>query len=80
MTNDVNISLLLMLVVMLSKFSGDLFTHSLYHSMLDFKCIPYLESELKIYNENKRYVNVNYIIYSCSIHICIKINYLMTIM
>ncbi|CAL8070215.1 unnamed protein product [Orchesella dallaii] len=54
MTNDINLSVLIMLCVMLSKFSGDLMTHSLDHSMLDFKCIPYLEAELKIYNEGTK--------------------------
>jgi len=55
MTNDINMSLLIMVCVMLSKFVGDLFTHSLYHSALEFKCIPYLESDLKVYHEGKRY-------------------------
>lgn len=55
MTNDINMSLLVMIAVMISKFVGDLHTHSLVHSLLEFKCIPILEPELKIYHNNKRY-------------------------
>lgn len=48
-------SLLVMVSVMLAKFVGDRFTHSLVHSLLEFKCIPILEPELKIYHNNMRY-------------------------
>jgi chloride channel 7 len=54
MTNDINLSLFVMIVVMLSKFIGDMYTHSLVHSMLEFKCVPILEPELKIYHKAKR--------------------------
>ncbi len=58
MSNDINMSLLVMVCVMMSKFVGDLFTHSLYHSLLEIKCIPYLEPDLTVYdNHGEKYVN-----------------------
>lgn len=54
MTNDINMSLLVMVSAMLAKFVGDRFTHSLFHSLLEFKCIPILDPELKIYHNNMR--------------------------
>jgi hypothetical protein len=45
MTNDINLSLFVMIGVMLSKFiddNDDMHTHSLVHSMLEFKCVPIL--------------------------------------
>lgn len=53
-TNDINMAMLIMIVVMVSKFVGDLFTHPFYHSLLEFKCIPYLDAELKLYHKGKR--------------------------
>ena len=55
MTNDINMSLLIMIVVMLAKFVGGLLTHPLYHSMCEFKCIPYLDSTIIVHHEGKKY-------------------------
>jgi len=54
MTNDINMSLLIMIVVMLAKFVGGLFTHPLYHSMCEFKCIPYLDSQINLRYKSKK--------------------------
>ncbi|CAL8095571.1 unnamed protein product [Orchesella dallaii] len=54
MTNDVNFVFLIMVCVLTSKFIGDQFTHSLYHSLIELKCMPFLEPELRIYWEDKR--------------------------
>jgi chloride channel 7 len=54
MTNDINVSLLIMIVVMMSKFIGGMFTHPLYHSMCEFKCIPFLDSEIVVHHKGKR--------------------------
>ncbi|CAG7832930.1 unnamed protein product [Allacma fusca] len=43
-----------MIVVMLSKAIGDYFTHPLYHSLIEFKCIPFLEYQLDIQFEKKK--------------------------
>ncbi|KAM6278094.1 chloride channel protein C-like [Spheniscus humboldti] len=44
-TNDVQSLLLIMLAVMVAKMVGDLFSASLYSSLLKLKCIPYLDVE-----------------------------------
>jgi chloride channel 7 len=43
-----------MIVVMISKAIGDYFTHPLYHSLIEFKCIPFLEYCLDIQFKNKK--------------------------
>ena len=32
-----------MTTIMFAKWVGDLFTHSIYHSILELKCIPFLD-------------------------------------
>ena len=44
-TNDIQFLLLIIVTIMFSKWTGDLLTHSLYHSLLEHKCIPFLDSE-----------------------------------
>merc|ERR1719427_2091683 len=34
-----------MTAIMFSKWVGDLLTHSIYHSLLELKCIPFLDTE-----------------------------------
>ncbi len=53
--------LLIMTAVMCSKWAGDLFTHPLYHAMLELKCIPFLEAEPLVVGKNNagKKVNVN---------------------
>jgi len=58
MTNDVNMCIVIMICVAISKFVGDLFTHPLYHSMLEIKCIPFLEPDLTVYDDEGRKVNL----------------------
>ena len=53
-TNDINLCLLIMIVVMIAKAIGDSFTHPLYHSIIEFKCIPFLELELDIRCHKKK--------------------------
>jgi len=38
----------------LAKFVGGLFTHPLYHSMCEFKCIPYLDSQISVHHNGKK--------------------------
>jgi CBS domain-containing protein len=48
-TNDIQFLLLIMTTIMFSKWIGDLFTHSIYHSLLELKCIPFLEANPVFY-------------------------------
>jgi len=50
-TNDVAFLLPIMVAIMVSKWVGDYITHPLYHSLLELKCIPFLDSEPIVYNE-----------------------------
>ena len=44
-TNDIHQLLLIMITIMVAKWTGDLLTHPLYHALLEFKCIPFLTPE-----------------------------------
>jgi len=44
-TNDIHQLLLIMISIMVAKWTGDLLTHPLYHALLEFKCIPFLTPE-----------------------------------
>lgn len=55
-TNDVQFLLPIMVAIMTAKWVGDLFTHPLYHALLEVKCIPFLDSEPVIMHGKK---NVN---------------------
>ena len=52
-TNDIQFLLLIMITIMFSKWIGDLFTHSIYHSLLELKCIPFLEASPVFYKEEE---------------------------
>ncbi|EFN56864.1 hypothetical protein CHLNCDRAFT_144489 [Chlorella variabilis] len=45
MSNDVRILLPTMVAIMLAKFVADSATHSLYHGLLEVKCVPFLPKE-----------------------------------
>jgi len=51
MTNDVAFLLPLMVAVMIAKWIGDYITHPLYHSLLELYCIPFLDSEPIVYDD-----------------------------
>jgi chloride channel 7 len=56
-TNDIHQLLLIMISIMVAKWTGDLLTHPLYHALLEFKCIPFLAPEpilLKVRVENEK--------------------------
>ena len=46
MSNDVRILLPTMVAIMLAKFVADSATHSLYHGLLEVKCVPFLPKEV----------------------------------
>jgi chloride channel 7 len=45
MTNDVQFLLPIMAAIMVAKWVGDFFTHPYYLSLMEMKCIPYLEAD-----------------------------------
>ncbi|MEE6464043.1 hypothetical protein FKM82_006143 [Ascaphus truei] len=53
-TNDVQSILLIMVAVMVGKTVGDYFNHSLFSSLLQLKCIPYLEAEPSVVHGKKK--------------------------
>ena len=44
-TNDIQFLLLIIITIMFAKWTGDRFTHSLYHSLMEYKHIPFLGEE-----------------------------------
>ncbi|XP_053323002.1 chloride channel protein C-like isoform X2 [Spea bombifrons] len=54
LTNDVQSIMLIMVAVMVGKTVGDYFNHSLFSSLLQLKCIPYLEAEPCVIHEKKK--------------------------
>jgi chloride channel 7 len=53
-TNDVAFLLPIMVAIMVAKWVGDYITHPLYHSLLELKCIPFLDSEPIVYDEQHK--------------------------
>ncbi|KAI7836469.1 hypothetical protein COHA_009686 [Chlorella ohadii] len=45
MSNDVRILLPVMVAIMIAKFVADAATHSLYHGLLEVKCVPFLPKD-----------------------------------
>ena len=41
-TNDIQFLILIIVTIMFAKWTGDIFTHSLYHALMEHKHIPYL--------------------------------------
>ena len=41
----------IMVAILVAKWVGDYITHPLYHSLLELKCIPFLDCEPIVYNE-----------------------------
>ena len=39
-TNDIHQLLLIMITIMVAKWTGDFLSHPMYHALLEFKCIP----------------------------------------
>ncbi len=48
MSNDVRILLPAMVAIMLAKFVADAATHSLYHGLLEVKCVPFLPKDVSL--------------------------------
>lgn len=52
MTNDAALLLPTMAAILVAKWTGDYITRPLYHALLDFKSIPYLDYEPIVYDEH----------------------------
>jgi len=57
-TNDIQFLLLIIVTILFAKWTGDFFTHSLYHSFLEFRCIPFLDAEPVLIKENGKAANL----------------------
>merc|ERR1711962_1365234 len=57
-TNDIQFLLLIIVTILFSKWTGDLFTHSIYHSLLEFKCIPFLDAIPVLIKEDGKAVSL----------------------
>ena len=57
-TNDIQFLLLIIVAILFSKWTGDFFTHSIYHSLLEFKCIPFLDAEPVLIKECGKAANL----------------------
>ena len=57
-TNDIQFLLLIIVAILFAKWTGDYFTHSIYHSLLEFKCIPFLDAEPVLIKENGKAANL----------------------
>ena len=44
-TNDIQFLLLIIITIMFAKWTGDMLSHSLYHSLMEHKHIPFLAEE-----------------------------------
>ena len=60
-TNDIQFLLLIIITIMFAKWTGDFFGHSLYHSLLEYKEIPFLPEDVKInrINHNLEHFSVD---------------------
>eukprot|EP00092_Neocalanus_flemingeri_P010722 GFUD01011549.1.p1 GENE.GFUD01011549.1~~GFUD01011549.1.p1 ORF type:complete len:864 (-),score=141.42 GFUD01011549.1:346-2937(-) len=57
-TNDIQFLLLIIVTILFAKWTGDFFTHSLYHSFLEFRCIPFLDAEPVLIKESGKAANL----------------------
>ena len=58
-TNDIHQLLLIMITIMVAKWTGDLLSHPLYHALLEFKCIPFLSPEPLIMRSDGSVLNLD---------------------
>ena len=54
-TNDVQFLLFIIVTILFAKWTGDFFTRSIYHSLIEAKCVPYLEAEPVILKEGGKF-------------------------
>ena len=54
-TNDTGFLLLIIVAILFSRWTGDFFIGSIYHSLIEAKCIPYLDPEPEIIKESRKF-------------------------
>lgn len=58
-TNDIHQLLLIMITIMVAKWTGDFLSHPLYHALLEFKCIPFLGHEPMLIKNDGSVLNLD---------------------
>ena len=58
-TNDIHQLLLIMITIMVAKWTGDFLSHPLYHALLEFKCIPFLGHEPMLIKSDGSVLNLD---------------------
>ena len=54
LTNDLTYVLPIMVAILVARWVANLFTHALYHQLIEFKCIPFLDWELIVLDGNRK--------------------------
>jgi len=56
-TNDLTFVLPIMVAILVARWVASFFTHALYHQLIEFKCIPFIDWELIVFDaKHKPYV------------------------
>ena len=58
-TNDIHQLLLIMITIMVAKWTGDFLSHPMYHALLEFKCIPFLGHEPMLIKSDGSVLNLD---------------------
>ena len=58
-TNDIHQLLLIMITIMVAKWTGDFLSHPLYHALLEIKCIPFLGHEPTLMKSDGTVLNLD---------------------
>ena len=54
LTNDLTFVMPIMVAILVAKWVASLFTHALYHQLIEFKCIPFLDWELIVHGADHK--------------------------
>jgi len=54
LTNDLTFVLPIMVAILVARWVASTFTHALYHQLIEFKCIPFLDWELTVLDANRK--------------------------
>jgi chloride channel 7 len=58
-TNDIHQLLLIMITIMVAKWTGDFLSHPLYHALIELKCIPFLGHEPTLMKSDGSVLNLD---------------------
>jgi len=54
LTNDLTYVLPIMVAILVARWVSSMFTHALYHQLIEFKCIPFLDWELVVRDDKHK--------------------------